>query len=38
MTHNEQHNLDIDPAMIILGIGYLTTLCVAIGWVASAII
>ena len=37
MTRNEQNNeqLDIDPSTIILGIAYATTLCVAIGWVAT---
>ena len=35
--HNEQY-LEIDPSMIILGIGYATSLCVAIGWVASFVI
>ena len=38
MTYNDQHNLDIDPGMIILGIGYLTTLCVGIGWLATTVI
>lgn len=39
MTYDEQinQNLDIDPAMILLGLGYATSLCVAIGWVASYI-
>lgn len=35
--HNDQI-LDIDPSMIVLGLGYATTLIVAIGWVASLII
>ena len=37
MTRNAQGNehLEIDPSMIILGIGYATSLCVAIGWVAT---
>jgi hypothetical protein len=35
MTYNENHNLDIDPAMIILGLGYATTLMVLVAWVAS---
>jgi hypothetical protein len=35
MTYNENHNLDIDPATIILGLGYATTLIVLIAWVAS---
>ena len=40
MTYHDQdkHNLDIDPAMILLGIGYATTLCVAMAWAASWII
>jgi len=35
MTYNENQNLDIDPAMIILGLGYATTLVVLVAWVAS---
>ena len=35
MTYNENHNLDIDPAMIILGLGYATCLLMTIAWVAS---
>ena len=37
MTYDERNNenLDINPSMIILGIGYATSLCVAIGWVAT---
>ena len=37
MTREERNNehLDIDPSMIILGIGYATVLLVAIGWVAT---
>ena len=35
MTYNENHNLDIDPATIILGLGYATTLIVLVAWVAS---
>lgn len=35
MTYNENQNLDIDPATIILGIGYATTLIVLVAWVAS---
>ena len=40
MTYNERNNenLDINPSMIILGIGYATSLCVAIGWVATFLI
>ena len=37
MTFDEQNNehLDIDPALILLGLGYATTLCVAVGWAAT---
>lgn len=37
MTYDENRNsnLDIDPAMIIMGLGYATALVVLIGWVAS---
>ena len=40
MTYGERsnENLDINPSMIILGIGYATSLCVAIGWVATFVI
>jgi hypothetical protein len=40
MTHEERNDerLDIDPSMIILGIGYATSLCVAIGWVATFVL
>ena len=40
MTGKERNNeqLDIDPSMIILGIGYATCLCVSIGWVATLIL
>ena len=40
MTYNENQdpNLDIDPAMLILGLGYATSLIVVIGWVASFLI
>ena len=34
MTYDEQ-NLDLDPTIIILGLGYACTLLLAIGWVAS---
>jgi hypothetical protein len=34
MTYDEQ-NLDLDPTIIILGLGYACTLLVIIGWVAS---
>ena len=35
MTYNENQNLDIDPATIVLGLGYATTLIVLVAWVAS---
>lgn len=37
MTHEEHNdpNLNIDPSMIILGLGYTTSLIVAIGWLAT---
>jgi len=40
MTYDEQRNenLDIDPATILLGLGYATTLCVVIAWVATSLI
>jgi hypothetical protein len=40
MQDNELNDqaLDIDPAMIILGLGYAASLCVAIGWVAAFVI
>jgi hypothetical protein len=38
MTYNENQNLDIDPAMIILGLGYATCLIVGIAWIASLVI
>lgn len=40
MTYNENRdpNLDIDPATLILGLGYATSLIVVIGWVASFVI
>ena len=34
MTYNEQ-NLDLDPTIIILGLGYASTLLTIIGWVAT---
>jgi hypothetical protein len=30
-------NLDIDPSMIIIGLGYATGLVVAIGWLATSL-
>jgi hypothetical protein len=40
MTCKKQNNdqLHIDPSMILLVIGYATSLCVAIGWVATLIL
>lgn len=35
---NQNSNLDIDPAMVVLGLGYATSLIVVIGWVASFVI
>ncbi len=36
MTHEDRdHKFDIDPATILLGIAYLTSFVVAIGWFAS---
>ncbi len=35
---NSNHDLDINPATILLGIGYATSLCVAIAWVATFLI
>ncbi len=37
MTYNEQ-KLELDPELIILGLGYATSLIVAIGWVASLVL
>lgn len=34
MTYDEQ-NLDLDPTIIILGLGYAATLLAIIGWVAT---
>jgi hypothetical protein len=34
MTYDEQ-KLDLDPTLIILGLGYACALLVVIGWVAS---
>jgi hypothetical protein len=35
MTYDDQ-KLDLDPAMIILGLGYATALLVIIGWIATS--
>ena len=37
MTYDEQ-NLELDAQMIILGLGYATSLIVAIGWVATLVL
>ena len=37
-SQNNDQILGIDPSMIILGLGYATTLIVAIGWFASFVI
>ena len=34
MTYDEQKQ-DLDPTLIILGLGYASTLLVIIGWVAT---
>ena len=34
MTYDEQRQ-DLDPAIIILGLGYASTLLAIIGWVAT---
>ena len=34
MTYDEQ-NLDLDPTLIILGLGYASIFLIAIAWVAS---
>ena len=40
MTYDENNNdnLEIDPVTVLLGLGYATTLCVVIGWVATFVI
>ena len=40
MTYDGQsnQNLDIDPTLILLALGYATILCVAVGWAATWII
>ena len=37
MNHAHKQNLHIDPATILLGLGYTTSLLVFIGWVASSL-
>ena len=40
MTYDEHNNqnLDIDPTLILLGIGYATILCIAVAWAATSFI
>lgn len=38
MNLERNDNLDIDPAMIVLGLGYVASLLLAIGWVATFVI
>jgi hypothetical protein len=38
MKTDHDRMLDIDPYMILLGLGYAASLCVAIGWVATFVI
>ena len=37
MNPNQNEDFNIDPAIILLGLGYATSLLVAIGWVVSCI-
>lgn len=39
MNYDEQNNqnLDIDPAIILLGIGYMTIIMLAISWTATLV-
>ena len=36
--NNHDSDFDIDPAIVLLGLGYATFLCVAIGWLAARVI
>ena len=38
MNTDYNENLSIDPAMIVLGLGYATSLLLAIGWVATYVV
>jgi hypothetical protein len=40
MTYDQRKNdnFDIDPTTILLGLGYATSLCVGIGWIATLLI
>jgi hypothetical protein len=37
MTYNEQKR-ELDPRMIIMGLGYATCFLVAIGWIATLVL
>lgn len=37
MTYDEQKP-ELDPTMIILGLGYATSLLVLVGWIASSVL
>jgi len=37
MTYDEQR-IELDPATIVLGLGYATSLIVLIGWVATLVL
>ncbi|MDJ0711417.1 MAG: hypothetical protein QNJ14_13565 [Woeseiaceae bacterium] len=36
--NNGESDFDIDPAIVLLGLGYATCLCIAIGWLATRVI
>lgn len=38
MNTDYNENLSIDPAIIVLGLGYATSLLLAIGWVATYVV
>ena len=38
MNTDYNENLSIDPAMIVLGLGYAASLLLAIGWVATYVV
>ena len=38
MNTDCSENLSIDPAMIVLGLGYAASLLLAIGWVATYVV
>jgi len=37
MTYNEQKQ-ELDPRTIIMGLGYVTSLLVAVGWIATLVL